>query len=249
MPQLMLLRHGESQWNKENRFTGWVDVDLSTKGQEEALRAGQLLKEGGFRFDEAHTSILKRAIRTLWVSLDQLDQMYLPVYRSWRLNERHYGALQGLNKSETAAKYGEEQVFIWRRSFDIPPPPLPDAQAKAQLDDPRWASVPRAELPVCEALLQCQKRVMPYWNEVLAPALKAGKRILVVAHGNSLRALVKHLDKIPDHEIAELNIPTGFPLSYELDDQLRPVKKAYLGDADQAEAAAHAVAQQAKKKP
>ncbi|MGE0762265.1 MAG: 2,3-diphosphoglycerate-dependent phosphoglycerate mutase [Bdellovibrionales bacterium] len=248
MAKLVLLRHGESQWNQENRFTGWVDVDLSAKGREEALHAGRLLKEAQYQFDEAHTSILKRAIRTLWITLDELDQMYLPVQRSWRLNERHYGALQGLNKTETAARFGEEQVFIWRRSFDIPPPPLSDEQMTLQLKEPRMASVPKELMPTAEALLHCQKRVMPYWDEVLAPALKKGRTVLVVAHGNSLRSLVKHLDQISDHDIAELNIPTGFPLAYELDQNLRPLKRGYLGDAKAAEAAAAAVAKQGKAK-
>ncbi len=247
MAKLILLRHGESQWNKENRFTGWVDVDLSEKGREEALRAGRLLKQAGYVFDEAHTSILKRAIRTLWISLDELDQMYVPVKRSWRLNERHYGALQGLNKVETAERYGDEQVFIWRRSFDIPPPPSSDEQLAAQLADRRFASVPKDELPRAEALLHCQKRVMPYWNEVLAPSLKSGRTVLVVAHGNSLRSLVKHLDDVSDHDIAELNIPTGFPLAYDLDENLRPLSREYLGDTTAAEAAAAAVAAQTKK--
>jgi len=248
MAKLVLLRHGESQWNKENRFTGWVDVDLSEKGREEAERAGKLLKEAGYQFNEAHTSILKRAIRTLWITLDQLDQMYIPVNRSWRLNERHYGALQGLNKKETADRYGEEQVFIWRRSYDVPPPALNQEQFAAQLKDPRWRSVPEQDMPKAEALLHCQKRVMPYWEQALVPALKRGQQVLVVAHGNSLRALVKHLDQIPDHEIAELNIPTGFPLAYELDNNLKPISRGYLGDAGAAEAAAKAVAQQAGKK-
>lgn len=244
--KLVLLRHGESQWNKENRFTGWVDVDLSPKGREEALRAGKLLREAGFVFNEVHTSILKRAIRTMWITLDELDQMYLPVSRSWRLNERHYGALQGLNKSETAQKYGEEQVFIWRRSFDIPPPPFTAEQTAAQLNEARFASVPPEQMPKSEALLNCQKRVMPYWEDVLAPALKKGRNLLVVAHGNSLRALIKHLDKVSDHEITELNVPTGFPLAYELDDSLAPIKRGYLGDEAEANAAAHAVAKQGK---
>lgn len=247
MAKLVLLRHGESQWNKENRFTGWVDVDLSAKGREEAERAGLLLKEAGYQFDEAHTSILKRAIRTLWMTLDGLDQMYIPVNRTWRLNERHYGALQGLNKKETAEKYGDEQVFIWRRSYDVPPPPLSDEQMMAQSKDRRWSSIASEDLPRAEALLHCQMRVMPYWEQALAPALRKNKQVLVVAHGNSLRSLVKHLDQIPDHEIAELNIPTGYPLAYELDKNLKPTAKTYLGDAGAAEAAAAAVANQGKK--
>jgi len=246
--KLVLLRHGESQWNQENRFTGWVDVDLSPKGREEALRAGKLLKDAGFMFNEVHTSILKRAIRTMWIALDELDQMYLPVTRSWRLNERHYGALQGLNKPETAQRYGEEQVFIWRRSFDIPPPPFSDEQMTAQLKEPRFASVPADQMPRNEALLHCQKRVMPYWEDVLVPSLKAGKNLLVVAHGNSLRALIKHLDQVSDHDITELNVPTGFPLAYELDADLRPLSSGYLGDAAAATAAANAVAKQGQAK-
>lgn len=248
MPRLVLLRHGESEWNKENRFTGWVDVDLSPKGREEAVRAGELLKESAFLFDEMHTSLLKRAIRTLWLVQETMDQMYVPVRRSWRLNERHYGTLQGLDKAETARKYGEEQVFIWRRSFDIPPPPLSDDQFLAQSRDRRWNSVPSESLPRSEALLHCQARVMPYWTDVLMPSLKSGRTPLVVAHGNSIRAMVKYLDKVPDHEIAELNIPTGFPLVYELNDRLEPIRKEYLGDARAAAEAAAKVADQAKAK-
>jgi 2,3-bisphosphoglycerate-dependent phosphoglycerate mutase len=248
VPRLVLLRHGESEWNKENRFTGWVDVDLSPKGREEALYAGKLLLEAKFQFDEMHTSLLKRAVRTLWLVQETLDQMYVPVSRSWRLNERHYGTLQGLNKTETAQKYGEEQVFIWRRSFDIPPPPLNDEQYATQSRDRKWNSVPSELLPRSEALLHCQARVMPYWNETLAPALKSHRTPLIVAHGNSIRALVKHLDKIPDAEIAELNIPTGLPLVYDLNDKLEPVCRRYLGDANVAAAAAAAVANQAKSK-
>lgn len=247
MKKLVLLRHGESTWNKENRFTGWVDVDLSDKGRTEATQAGQLLKAEGFIFDELHTSLLKRAIRTSWLVLEQIDQMYLPTKRSWRLNERHYGNLQGLNKSETAAKYGDEQVFIWRRSFDIPPPDFNDEQFKAQAQQKIWSSVAKADLPRSESLLLCQKRVMPYWESELLPSLKSGKFPLVVAHGNSLRSLIKHLDKIPDHEIAELNIPTGIPLVYEFDDSLKPLKSYYLGDPAAAKKAAEAVAKQAKK--
>jgi 2,3-bisphosphoglycerate-dependent phosphoglycerate mutase len=248
MPRMVLLRHGESQWNQENRFTGWVDVDLSAKGREEARYAGRLLKESGWNFDDAHTSILKRAIRTLWITLDELNQMYIPVNRSWRLNERHYGALQGLNKAETAAKYGEEQVFIWRRSYDIPPPPLSDEQFAGQLDELRLRSVPREQMPRAEALLHCQKRVIPYWESTLEPLLKGGKTPLIVAHGNSIRALVKHLDQVPDDEITELNIPTGFPLVYEFDEKLKVAKRYYLGDADAAAQAAAGVASQGKAK-
>lgn len=245
MPRLVLLRHGESEWNKENRFTGWVDVDLSPKGLEEAGHAGRLLKKADIKFDQIHVSLLKRAVRTMWIVADELDQMYIPVYRSWRLNERHYGALQGLNKAETAKKYGEEQVFIWRRSFDIPPPPSTEEQHKAQCRDRKWNSVPTELLPKSEALLHCQARVMPYWEEVLVPALKNGNSLLVVAHGNSIRALVKYLDKVPDDEITELNIPTGIPLVYELNERLEPITSGYLGDASAAQAA---VANQGKSK-
>jgi 2,3-bisphosphoglycerate-dependent phosphoglycerate mutase len=248
MPRMVLVRHGESEWNKENRFTGWVDVDLSAQGRAEALAAGHMLKETGWRFDEAHTSVLKRAIRTLWIILDDLDQMNIPVHRTWRLNERHYGALQGLNKTETAQKYGDEQVFIWRRSFDTPPPPLSDLQYKAQSEDPKWRSVPADDIPRSEALLHCQKRVLPYWHETLAPALQKGLLPLVVAHGNSIRALVKHLDNIPDHEINDLNIPTGIPMVYELDNNLKPITRRYLGDPEAAAKAAAKVASQAIKK-
>ncbi len=248
MPKIVFLRHGESQWNKENRFTGWVDVDLSATGREEAARAGALIREQNFQFDEAHTSILKRAIRTLWITLDETNQMYLPVQRSWRLNERHYGALQGLNKAETAQKYGDEQVFIWRRSFDIPPPPLSEQHFKAQSLERRLSSVPQADLPQSEALLHCMKRVLPYWESTLVPSLRAGRFPLVVAHGNSLRALIKHLDHVPDDKIVELNIPTGFPLVYELDQNLKPITSYYLGNQAEAQAAAAAVAKQASAK-
>jgi len=245
--QLVLLRHGESQWNKENRFTGWVDVDLSEKGRAEAKTAGELLKKEGFEFEVAYTSLLKRAIRTLWTVLDEMDLMWLPVKNTWRLNERHYGALQGLNKSETVKKYGEDQVFIWRRSYDTLPPALEDSDRQHPKNDPRYASVRPSLLPATEALKHCKDRVLPYWQEEIAPALLAHKKVLVVAHGNSLRALIKHLDKVSDEKIAELNIPTGIPLVYDLDEQLQPIGHRYLGDAAAAEAAAKAVANQAKK--
>ncbi|NUM89231.1 MAG: 2,3-diphosphoglycerate-dependent phosphoglycerate mutase [Bdellovibrionales bacterium] len=245
MHKLVLIRHGESAWNKENRFTGWTDVDLSEKGCEEAAHAGRVLSREGFRFDVAYTSVLKRAIRTLWLVLDETDQMWIPVHRSWRLNERHYGALQGLNKSEMAAKYGEEQVHIWRRSYDVLPPALdPDDPRHPRLD-PRYKDVPRP--PAAEALKQTVERMLPLWNETIAPEIRKGKRVLIVAHGNSLRALVKHLDGLSEKEIMELNIPTGIPLLYELDDQLRPLAHRYLGDAEAAKKAAEAVARQGKK--
>jgi 2,3-bisphosphoglycerate-dependent phosphoglycerate mutase len=237
MPTLVLLRHGESTWNKENRFTGWTDVDLSERGREEARAAGRLLKEGSYAFDLAYTSVLKRAIRTLWMALDELDQMWLPVVNSWRLNERHYGALQGLNKAETAEKHGEAQVKIWRRSYDIPPPPMTP-------DDPRYEDLSADEIPLTESLKDTVDRFLPYWHDVIAPSIRSGKRVLIAAHGNSLRALVKYLDKISDEEIVELNIPTGIPLVYELDDQLKPQRHFYLGDAKAAEEAAARVAAQ-----
>ena len=247
MYKLVLLRHGESQWNKENRFTGWVDVDLSEEGVKEAQESAQLLKKEGYTFDVAYTSTLKRAIKTLWITLETLDLMWIPVYRSWRLNERHYGALQGLNKSETAKKYGAEQVFTWRRSYDTPPPALSPEDPKHPLNDPKYKDV-QGKLPGCEALKQCKDRVMPYWESEIVPAIKSGKKVLIAAHGNSLRALVKHLDNISDEKISELNIPTGTPLVYELDQNLKPIKNYFLGDAKQAAQKAHAVAQQAKPK-
>ena len=244
MHKLVLLRHGQSVWNKENRFTGWTDVDLTDEGRAEASRAGQLLRDEGYAFDIAYTSVLKRAIRTLWISLDELDQMWLPVRRTWRLNERHYGALQGLNKAETAAKHGEEQVKIWRRSFDVPPPALERDDERFPGHDPRYANVPPDELPTSEALKHTIERVLPYWNETIVPDIRAGKSVLIVAHGNSLRALVKHLDGLSEAEIMELNIPTGIPLVYELDDRLEPQRHYYLGDAEAAAKAAAAVAAQ-----
>ncbi len=247
MNRLVLIRHGESQWNNENRFTGWVDVDLSKKGVEEAHFAGRLLKEQGFSFDLAHTSILKRAIKTLNIVLDEMDAVWLPVAKSWRLNERHYGALQGLNKTETAEKYGEDQVKIWRRSYDTPPPLLSDAEFKAQLKEPRFASINPEDLPRGETLKTTLDRLLPLWTGTIAPQVKAGKKVLIAAHGNSLRALIQHLENISREEIMELNVPTGIPLVYELDADLRVLKKNYLGDAEQIAKAQAAVAAQGKK--
>ena len=248
MYKLVLLRHGESQWNKENRFTGWIDVDLSEKGVEEAKKAGQTLKKEGYVFDVAYTSVLKRAIHTLWNALDMMDLTWIPVYRSWRLNERHYGALAGLNKSETAAKHGEEQVKIWRRSFDIPPPPLDPADPRFPTNDPRYADLDPRVLPATESLKTTIDRVLPFWHDVLVPTIRSGKRVVIAAHGNSLRALVKYLDDISDKDIVGLNIPTGVPLVYELDDNLKPIKHYYLGDADEIAKKAAAVAAQGKAK-
>ncbi|MEO0337427.1 MAG: 2,3-diphosphoglycerate-dependent phosphoglycerate mutase [Pseudomonadota bacterium] len=244
--RLVLLRHGQSEWNKSNQFTGWIDVDLTEQGRKEALTAGQLLKAEGLHFDQAFTSVLKRAIRTLWISLEELDQMWLPVERSWRLNERHYGRLQGLNKKETTEKYGEEQVFEWRRSYSTPPPALEITSNTHPSKDPRYKFVDPNLLPSAEALLQTKERVMPYWEETIVPMIRSGKTVLIAAHGNSLRALVKHLDGISDDEIAMLNIPTGIPLLYEIDQDLKKVSSRYLGDAEAAKAAAEAVANQAK---
>jgi 2,3-bisphosphoglycerate-dependent phosphoglycerate mutase len=246
MYKIVLLRHGESTWNKENRFTGWTDVDLSEAGREEAKQAGELLRREGYVFDVAYTSVLKRAIRTLWIVLDELDQMWIPVYRHWRLNERHYGALQGLNKAETAAKHGDEQTKIWRRSYDIPPPALTPDDPRYPGVDPRYAKLSPAELPLTECLKDTVERFLPYWHETIAPAVKRGERVLVTAHGNSLRALVKYLDGISDEAIVELNIPTGIPLVYELDDQLKPIRSSYLGDPEAARKAAEKVAAQAR---
>jgi 2,3-bisphosphoglycerate-dependent phosphoglycerate mutase len=248
MYKLVLLRHGESDWNRENRFTGWTDVDLSDKGRAEAKAAGELLKKEGYTFDQAFTSVLKRAIRTLWLALDEMELLWLPVERSWRLNERHYGALQGLNKAETAAKFGDDQVKIWRRSYDIPPPPLERSDARFPGNDPRYKGLASADLPLTECLKDTVARFLPYWHESIAPAVKAGKRVVVAAHGNSLRALVKYLDGISDADIVELNIPTGIPLVYELDAELRPIKHDYLGDAAAVEAAIKGVAAQGKAK-
>ncbi len=245
MYRVVLLRHGESTWNRENRFTGWVDVDLSAKGLDEAHAAGRLLKAEGFGFDVAYSSLLKRAIRTLWIVQDELDQLWLPVHRSWRLNERHYGALQGLNKAETAAKHGAAQVKIWRRSYDIPPPPLTADDPQFPGHDPRYAGLPAAALPLSECLKDTVERFLPYWHDTIAPAILSGQRVIVAAHGNSLRALVKYLDGISDADIVELNIPTGIPLVYELDADLKPIRSYYLGDAETARKAAEAVARQA----
>jgi 2,3-bisphosphoglycerate-dependent phosphoglycerate mutase len=246
MYKLVLLRHGESTWNKENRFTGWTDVDLTDRGREEATEAGRLLKEGGYVFDLAYTSVLKRAIRTLTIALDGLDLLWIPVEKDWRLNERHYGALQGLNKAETTAKHGEAQVKIWRRSYDIPPPPLERDDPRHPSRDPRYAALSASQLPLTESLKDTVARFLPYWHSTIAPSIQSGKRIVVAAHGNSLRALVKYLDDVPESEIVELNIPTGIPLVYELDPQLKPLRHYYLGDPAAAAAAAARVANQAK---
>lgn len=248
MYKLVLIRHGESVWNKENLFTGWTDVDLSEKGLQEAKEGGEQLKKEGYTFDIAYTSVLKRAIRTLWIVLDQMDFMWIPVYRNWRLNERHYGALQGLNKAETAAKYGEDQVKIWRRSYDIPPPPLEPADPRNPENDPRYQSLRKKDIPLTECLKDTVARVMPCWEKEIAPKIKSGENVLIVAHGNSLRALVKHLDQISDQDIVELNIPTGMPLVYELDDDLKPIQHYYLGDPEKVKAAMAAVAGQGKAK-
>jgi 2,3-bisphosphoglycerate-dependent phosphoglycerate mutase len=244
MHTVVLLRHGESTWNKENRFTGWTDVDLSERGRDEARDAGRLLKDGGYTFDIAYTSVLKRAIRTLWIALDVMDSMWIPVTKDWRLNERHYGALQGLNKAETAAKHGEAQVKIWRRSYDIPPPPLSADDPRHPARDPRYAAVNAAEVPLTESLKDTVARFLPAWHQMIAPSIKSGTRVLIAAHGNSLRALVKYLDNVNDQEIVELNIPTGIPLVYELDDTLKPLRHYYLGDPEAAARAAAAVAAQ-----
>lgn len=249
MPRLVLLRHGQSTWNQENRFTGWTDVDLTDLGREEARAAGVMLRETGDVFDIAFTSVLKRALRTCWITLDELDQLWIPMERNWRLNERHYGALQGLNKAETAAKHGEEQTHLWRRSYDIPPPPLDLDDERHPAHDPRYASLSADERPATESLKDTVARFLPYWNGTIAPAIRQGQRVLIVAHGNSLRALVKHLDGISDEAIAALNIPTGIPLVYELDDALAPVRHYYLGDQAAAASAAEAVARQSQTRP
>lgn len=246
MHKVVLLRHGESTWNKENRFTGWHDVDLTDRGRDEARDAGRMLKDGGYVFDVAFTSVLKRAIKTLGIALDTLDQLWIPVMKSWKLNERSYGALQGLNKAETAAKHGEAQTKIWRRSFDIPPPALTIDDPRHPSHDPRYKDLRPAELPLTESLKDTIARFMPYWHETIAPAIASGQRVIIAAHGNSLRALVKDLDNIPESEITELNIPTGIPLVYELDDQLKPIRHYYLGDPAAAAAAAARVANQTK---
>lgn len=246
MYKLVLIRHGESTWNLENRFTGWTDVDLTPTGVEQARNAGRLLKAEGYEFDVAYTSVLKRAIRTLWLTLDEMDRTWLPVLKSWRLNERHYGGLQGLNKADMAKQYGDAQVLVWRRSYDTPPPALETTDARSERSDPRYAKLNPADVPLTECLKDTVARVMPFWNESMAPAIKAGKRIVVAAHGNSIRALVKYLDGISDDDIVGLNIPNGIPLVYELDENLRPIRHYYLGDAQAAAAAAAAVASQGK---
>ena len=248
MKRVVLLRHGESTWNKENRFTGWTDVPLSEKGIEEARQAGRLLKQEGYEFDVAYTSVLKRAIKTLWLALEEMDLMWIPVHNHWRLNERHYGGLQGLNKAETAAKYGDDQVLVWRRSYDVPPPPLTPNDPRHPGKDPRYALLKPSELPLTECLKDTVTRFLPYWHDTIVPSIKAGKRVIIAAHGNSLRALVKYLDNVSDKEIVELNIPTGIPLVYELNDDLKPLKHYYLGDAEAVAKAAKAVAEQAKRK-
>jgi len=246
MRELILLRHGESIWNRENRFTGWTDVDLTEHGIAEAKRAGRALKEKGFRFDVAYTSVLKRAVRTLWLVQDEMDLMWIPVHRSWRLNERHYGALQGLNKAEMAAKFGDEQVLLWRRSYDVPPPALEPSDSRFPGADPRYARLNPDEIPRTECLKDTVARFLPYWRDTIASRVSTGEKVIIVAHGNSLRALVKYLDAIGDSEIVGLNIPTGIPLVYELDDDLRPVRHYYLGDADEVAKAVESVANQAK---
>jgi len=246
MIKLVLLRHGESIWNKENRFTGWTDVDLSKKGIEEAKKAGQLLKDEGFSFDVAFTSVLKRGIRTLWIVLDVMDLMWIPVYRSWRLNERHYGALQGYYKAKMAKEIGEEQVLIWRRSYDIPPPALKSTDPRYPGTDPKYKGLNSEDVPLTECLKDTVERFLPYWHEIIAPTIKDGKSVLISAHGNSLRALVKYLDNVSEDDILKLNIPTGIPLIYELDDDLKPIKHYYLGDAEEVKVAMEAVANQGK---
>jgi 2,3-bisphosphoglycerate-dependent phosphoglycerate mutase len=246
MYKLVLIRHGESTWNLDNRFTGWTDVDLTSTGVEQAKNAGRLLKEEGYEFDVAYTSVLKRATRTLWHVLDEMDRTWLPVVNSWRLNERHYGALQGLNKAETAKQYGDDQVLVWRRSYDTPPPSLEATDPRCERGDLRYAKLDPQQIPLTECLKDTVARVMPFWNEALAPAIQKGKRVVVAAHGNSIRALVKYLDDVSDDDIVGLNIPNGIPLVYELDENLRPLRHYYLGDAEAAAAAAAAVASQGK---
>jgi 2,3-bisphosphoglycerate-dependent phosphoglycerate mutase len=246
MHKIVLLRHGESTWNQENRFTGWTDVDLTERGREEARRAGRLMKEAGLRFDSAFTSVLKRAIRTLWMALDEMDLMWIPVTNSWRLNERHYGSLQGLNKTEMAARFGEKQVHDWRRSYDVPPPALEPSDPRHPRSDPRYASLASSELPLTECLKDTVARFLPYWSDSIVPQVRAGKNVLIAAHGNSLRALVKYLDNISEEDIVGLNIPTGVPLVYELDEALKPLTHHYLGSADEVAAAVQAVANQGK---
>jgi 2,3-bisphosphoglycerate-dependent phosphoglycerate mutase len=246
--KVVLVRHGESVWNAENRFTGWTDVDLSEKGRQEAQKGARILAEQGYTFDVAHTSVLKRAIRTLWYILDGLDLMWIPIRNAWELNERHYGSLQGLNKAETAAKFGEDQVKVWRRSYDVPPPPLTPGDERFPARDPRYQHVPPDQLPLTECLKDTVARVLPYWESAIVPDIRAGKRVIVAAHGNSLRALVKYLDNMTEAEIMELNIPTGVPLVYEFDRSLQPLRKEYLGDPAEIAAAMDAVAKQGKVK-
>ena len=248
MYKIVFMRHGESTWNLENRFTGWTDVDLTEKGVNEAKSAGKILKDAGFSFDLCYTSVLKRAIRTLWLTLDEMDEMYVPIKHDWRLNERHYGALQGLDKAETAAKFGDQQVLVWRRSYDIPPPALEAGDDRTSYHDPRYAGLPKDSIPLTECLKDTVARVMPAWDDEIAPAIKSGKQILISAHGNSLRALIKMLDGISDEEIVGLNIPNGQPLVYELDADLKPIKHYYLGDPAAIAAAQAAVANQGKAK-
>ena len=246
MHKLVLIRHGQSEWNLSNRFTGWTDVDLTAQGVNEAIAGAKLLLEEGFTFDLAYTSYLKRAVRTLWLGQEEMDLFWIPVFKTWRLNERHYGALQGLNKTETAAKYGDDQVFVWRRSFDTPPPPLEQDDERHPANEPRYASLSSEELPVCESLKMTIDRTMPYWFQTMEPAIRSGKRVLIVAHGNSLRGLVKYLDGMNDEDITKLNIPTGLPLVYDLDADLKAIRRYYLGDQEAAAKAAEAVANQAK---
>ena len=248
MHKLVLIRHGESTWNQENPFTGWTDVDLNTKGLSEAKAAGELLKHEGYTFDRAYVSVLKRALRTLWMILDELDELWIPVERSWKLNERHYGSLQGLNKGETAAKFGDDQVKVWRRSYDVPPPALEKSDERWPGHDPRYKDVPKAELPVTECLKDTVERVVPYWINEVAPAVKRGEKVLVTAHGNTLRAMVMYLDNLSEEQVLSLNIPTGVPLVYELDESLKPIRSYYLGDQEAIAAAAAAVAAQGQAK-
>ena len=248
MHKLVLIRHGESAWNKENRFTGWTDVDLTEKGRREAREAGRLMKAEGYTFDVAFVSLLRRALNTLWLALDEMDLLWIPFEKSWKLNERHYGALQGLNKSETAAKYGDEQVLIWRRSYDIPPPPLEKTDERWPGHDPRYKDLSGSETPVTECLKDTVGRFLPYWHESIAPAVSASRRVIIAAHGNSLRALVKYLDHVSDEDIINLNIPTGVPLVYELDEELKAIRHYYLGDQSAIQAAMQAVANQGKAK-
>ncbi|MGK9368275.1 2,3-diphosphoglycerate-dependent phosphoglycerate mutase [Melioribacter sp. Ez-97] len=248
MYKVVLLRHGESEWNKLNLFTGWTDVDLSEKGIEEAHQAGKVMKEEGYTFDIAFTSVLKRAIKTLYIAQEEMDLLWIPVIKSWRLNERHYGALQGLNKAETAEKYGDEQVKLWRRSYDVPPPALDENDPRYPGKDPRYKDLDKKDIPLTESLKSTVERFLPYWHETIAPTIKSGKKVIIAAHGNSLRALVKYLDNMSEEEIVNLNIPTGVPLVYELDEDLKPIKHYYLGDQEAIKAAINAVAKQTEKK-